>query len=408
MDMRQMQRRGKAAGWLSVAILLFFGWCAIWIYRTMLTPIYDEIQATTQAQSAASMGMISSVYFFGYVAMQIPGGILMDKFGIRKILVPGMCLFNAGVLIVGFAQGIGVVYAGSLLAGLGSGAYYSGAFTLSTRLIPAARKSFLTAFINSGCAVGMILGLCASTFAVKSCGMDWHYLAFGLFALTLVWIAFFARALEGPGQALGKGGPGFRFADVRPLLGRSQLASYFYYFCTCYGYYMISTWLPSFLLNERAFQGTLAGYCSTVVAIVSIPTAMLFGKVIDRTASHRTAYLVALQALAAISLALLASCRQQVVILLLLAIYAICGKQVIDAMIVQHVTRDLQPTQLSTGLGVFNFFGMSASIIAPSLTGALSDATGTLATGFVVAAALMLASTAIFKAVNRKGENQNA
>ena len=103
-----MQRRGKAAGWLSVAILLFFGWCAIWIYRTMLTPIYDEIQATTQAQSAASMGMISSVYFFGYVAMQIPGGILMDKFGIRKILVPGMCLFNAGVLIVGFAQGIGV------------------------------------------------------------------------------------------------------------------------------------------------------------------------------------------------------------------------------------------------------------------------------------------------------------
>ena len=266
--------------------------------------------------------------------MQIPGGILMDKFGIRKILVPGMCLFNAGVLIVGFAQGIGVVYAGSLLAGLGSGAYYSGAFTLSTRLIPAARKSFWTAFINSGCAVGMILGLCASTFAVKSCGMDWHYLAFGLFALTLVWIAFFARALEGPGQALGKGGPGFRFADVRPLLGRSQLASYFYYFCTCYGYYMISTWLPSFLLNERAFQGTLAGYCSTVVAIVSIPTAMLFGKVIDRTASHRTAYLVALQALAAISLALLASCRQQVVILLLLAIYAICGKQVIDAMIV--------------------------------------------------------------------------
>lgn len=39
------------------------GWVAIWIYRTVLTPIYPEIQASLDNVSNAEIGAIASFYF---------------------------------------------------------------------------------------------------------------------------------------------------------------------------------------------------------------------------------------------------------------------------------------------------------------------------------------------------------
>lgn len=69
------------------------GWVAIWIYRTVLTPIYPEIQASLDNVSNAEIGAIASFYFFAYCSMQIPCGILVDKFGQKIMLMAGFTLF---------------------------------------------------------------------------------------------------------------------------------------------------------------------------------------------------------------------------------------------------------------------------------------------------------------------------
>ena len=62
--------------WKKIVVVLCLGWAVIWIYRTVLTPIFPEIQATIGAQSDTEMGLIASFYFFAYTGMQIPAGIL--------------------------------------------------------------------------------------------------------------------------------------------------------------------------------------------------------------------------------------------------------------------------------------------------------------------------------------------
>ncbi|ESF63159.1 metabolite transport protein [Salmonella enterica subsp. enterica serovar Paratyphi B str. SARA42] len=50
--------------WKQIVVVMSLGWVAIWIYRTVLTPIYPEIQASLDNVSNAEIGAIASFYFF--------------------------------------------------------------------------------------------------------------------------------------------------------------------------------------------------------------------------------------------------------------------------------------------------------------------------------------------------------
>jgi MFS family permease len=70
--------------WKQVIYILTIGWIVIWIYRTILTPIYPIISDFFGGASDAQLGHISSFYFLGYVCMQIPSGLLVDRVGKKK------------------------------------------------------------------------------------------------------------------------------------------------------------------------------------------------------------------------------------------------------------------------------------------------------------------------------------
>ena len=59
--------------------------------------------ATEFGLSATSMGVVMSAFFFGYATCQIPGGILVDKFGARKVMI-GTILFWSGMTVVSGAM----------------------------------------------------------------------------------------------------------------------------------------------------------------------------------------------------------------------------------------------------------------------------------------------------------------
>ena len=55
--------------------------------------------------------------------------------------------------------------------------------------------------------------------------------------------------------------------SMSTLFAPHMIASYVLYFATCYGYYMVVTWLPSFLQQERGFEGVAIGFSSAVYLI---------------------------------------------------------------------------------------------------------------------------------------------
>ncbi|AIA49990.1 putative metabolite transport protein [Serratia sp. FS14] len=395
--------------WKKIVVVLCLGWAVIWIYRTVLTPIFPEIQQTIGAHSNAEMGLIASFYFFAYTGMQIPAGILVDKFGKKVVLIPGFCLFIIATLLIGNATSLTMVYAGSLLAGMGCGSYYGSAYSLSSENIPLERRGLATAVINSGSALGMAIGLIASSLLVKSFNMNWQIMLFIITGLLVVMTLVFAVVIKGSQPRA----PAAVSQTVAPaalapeedgqasgLFSLRMISAYAMYFATCYGYYMIVTWLPSFLQQERGFEGVAIGFSSALVAFASVPGALFFSRMSDRFRNKKVQLIIFLELCAAVMLVCTVISPDSTMLLISLILYGLLGKLAVDPIMISFVADNAPKKGYGTSFGVFNFFGMSSSVIAPFLTGVISDSTGSKVMGFYISAAILLVGTAIFFTVN--------
>ncbi|WP_250130041.1 hypothetical protein [Jeotgalicoccus sp. WY2] len=59
--MNQIEQNGSQY-YKKIIVALVLGWVAIWIYRTILTPIYPQIQSSLGDVSNAEIGLIASVF----------------------------------------------------------------------------------------------------------------------------------------------------------------------------------------------------------------------------------------------------------------------------------------------------------------------------------------------------------
>jgi MFS family permease len=82
---------------------------------------------------AASLGNFSAFYFYGYVLMQIPTGILADHWGPRKLLTAGAAVSACGTAL--FASAVSIIPAdiGRFLIGGASGLAFVSLLRLATR-----------------------------------------------------------------------------------------------------------------------------------------------------------------------------------------------------------------------------------------------------------------------------------
>jgi sugar phosphate permease len=87
-------------------------------HRAAMAPMADRIMADFDV-SATVFGSLGAVYFYVYVAMQLPAGTLADTFGPRKTITVGLLLSAAGSLVMSMAPSFAMVYAGRLMVSFG-------------------------------------------------------------------------------------------------------------------------------------------------------------------------------------------------------------------------------------------------------------------------------------------------
>jgi MFS family permease len=181
--------------WKSAVLVLACGWVVIWVARMMFTPLYPQLSDFFGGATSTQLGAISSWYFLGYALMQIPSGLLVDRIGMRRVVIPGFLLFAFGTVVMVAARSLPALYLGNALAGVGSGTFYGIAYTITNTRVPARSKSLATAIVNSGTAVGSGLGIASANSLVATGLMPWQMLAGITGALALVMVAVFARWL---------------------------------------------------------------------------------------------------------------------------------------------------------------------------------------------------------------------
>lgn len=393
--------------WKKVVWVLCFGWIAIWIYRTILNPLLPLLKTEFGIESDATIGLISTAYFFGYTVMQIPSGILADKVGRKKIMIPGFLLFAIGPILIGVTPIFSLVIVASVIAGIGSGAYYGTAYATSSETIPEEKRGFSTAIINSGSAVGMTIGLLGASWFVLDMGFNWRILLFISAAIIVVMAIVFGLVLKEKPRSKNVKETNKEDAEdkvsLKVLLSESRiLSAYLLYFATCYAYYMIVTWLPAFLQQERGFEGSAIGLASSLVAIAAIPGALIFSKFSDMYANKKLSFIISLEIAVVLVVFLIVTVTQNWLVVAMLILYGLLGKLAVEPILISHMSTIAPKKGYGTFFGFFNFFGMSSSIVAPFLTGLIADATGSRVIAFYIAAVILIIAIIFFAIANRK------
>lgn len=95
-------KRGIPAWWVTV-FLFWLGWIFMYADRTILNPVMGELEKEF-GLSGTQLGILNSVFYFSYALLQVPAGILGDKIGKKKVLVPGFILFGVFTAVTGWAK----------------------------------------------------------------------------------------------------------------------------------------------------------------------------------------------------------------------------------------------------------------------------------------------------------------
>lgn len=112
--------RSKATPTMSVGLFVWsfgaFFYLLGFFHRVVPAVITVELMQDFQI-NASALGNLSAFYFYSYVAMQIPTGILADRWGPRRLLTLGAMTASIGAVMFGLASDIRLAGAGRFLIG---------------------------------------------------------------------------------------------------------------------------------------------------------------------------------------------------------------------------------------------------------------------------------------------------
>jgi MFS family permease len=108
---------------------------------------------------AATLSLFAVVQLAVYGGMQIPIGILLDKYGSRPIMVVGMLLMSVGQFVMAVSPSIGVAIIARVLLGAGDAAIFPAVIRLVATWFPAQRAPIMVQMTGLAGQCGQLVAL---------------------------------------------------------------------------------------------------------------------------------------------------------------------------------------------------------------------------------------------------------
>ncbi len=180
--------------WTAAAVFFFYAF----VLRVSPSVMVGELMSEFQVGGAV-FGTLSSLYFYTYAPLQLPVGIMMDRYGPRFMISVAIALAALGSLLFAMAPSLELAYLARLLIGFGSGFSFVGALTVSTQLFPPAHFAMLTGLVQGFGILGGIVGQAPLGIAVEH--LSWRgamgaVAAAGLLLAIAAWLSIRDRVGE--------------------------------------------------------------------------------------------------------------------------------------------------------------------------------------------------------------------
>ena len=191
------------------AVSSFFPWivwslgalfyCYGFFQRVAPSVMVEELMRDFAA-SAAILGNLSAFFYYAYAGVQLPVGILVDRYGARSMLTAAAVLCASGSLLFATTDSLWLAYLGRLMIGAGAGFTFVGTLKLGAVWFPPRRFALLTGMTLM---MGMLGGVGAQApLAAAVAEVGWRATliaaaAIGLFLAVAIWLVVRERPAPG-------------------------------------------------------------------------------------------------------------------------------------------------------------------------------------------------------------------
>src|ERR1700754_2152 len=198
--------RSVYAEWTLIAIAYIFAY----LQRVSPQTIFDVLGRDFQI-SAEQIGIVASSYFYAYTVLQFPAGLLVDRFGVRRVIVASLIISSLGSFIFAVSPNIWFLCAGRILVALGDAVVFSCLIKFVAQRFRQERFGIMSGLSQIS---GYLGGILATTpLAVVVAIVGWRGSFIGLSLISICNAALCIAFL--------KGAP--RSSEASPIMKASQL-----------------------------------------------------------------------------------------------------------------------------------------------------------------------------------------
>ncbi len=234
--------------------------------------------------TSADLGFLTATYMLAFAAFQLPLGVLLDRYGPRRVLTALMCVAGTGALVFSLAQDFVMLSLGRALIGLGVSGCLMGAIKAFTLWFPLSRLATLNGLYL---AIGGLGGLSATAPAEAFLGpFGWRALfsvlaAASVSAAALIFFLVPEKPLPGHGQTLRAQIAGFGRIFASTPFWRIALP-----LVVCHAVYQAlqGLWLAPWLYDVAGFERAAVAGALFTTAVAYTVGSVFFGVSSDRLA----------------------------------------------------------------------------------------------------------------------------
>jgi MFS transporter, ACS family, D-galactonate transporter len=281
----------------TIGVLLGVGILINYFDRVNISVAGPELQKEF-GLTPADLGLLFSAFFWSYAILQVPVGMVLDRFGVTNVSRIGAFLWGVASAIVPLATGFGTIFAARVLLGVAEAPAFPANSKATGYWFPRGERATATAIFDAAAKFSNVVGVPLIAFAVVFFGWRW---GFGLTAILsfAYFLAYWfiyrdpsrdpklsreerAYIVDGGGAPEGEAGAN-PFALLGYLLQNRKVWGLTIGFAAYgYSFYLFLTWLPGYLVTEMHMSIIKsAGYAAIPWLFASISDLVVGGWLID-------------------------------------------------------------------------------------------------------------------------------
>lgn len=367
----------------------------------------------------ATLGLITGIFFVGYVFLQIPGGVIASRGSAKRFIGIMILIWGLFAILEGLVQNVTQLIVVRFLLGVAEGGVWPAMLVLLSRWFPVNERARAYGFWMINLAVSSIITQPISGAIVQSTSWRGLFILEGLLPFVIAAPLWWLFVADTPAQARWVSPAEREYIEssleedarhepppmtiAQALSNRRIWGLVLVYFLIQVGFYGLNTWIPTLFKSLTGLGFAAVGMIAMVPYLVAIAGLSLNGIWADRTKRYAL-HVFGAMVVAALGLMISVGVGPGAIALSVAAVsLAMGGALAYDGPFWAATSRAIPAAVAGGSMGLVNALGNLGGFLGPYLGGYLQQRSGSFAsTAIAYAIALILAGVVMLAIMPRR------